>query len=511
MGHPSLSTAMRWLWLVTVVVFANASAQGQINAWTNGSANWEDPHWSLGAPPRAGQSIYLTNQGWKAVNITSTNSSQSLTVSSINLWADSSSFNALLMNFSGFSKPLTTGVLNIGTNGAVTPLHATLNVTGAITIDGALNEGASAQVNAGSVTVGTITTVSSTFGQVGFYNQTNGTLQITGNLSVGGRGSFNQFDGAQTNGGIVLAGFDPQRTAFGIASFYLSNGVVSTPSITLDYATFTQAGGTNEVKGNLNVSSGSHLSTYNLNGGLLLASNTLVSYTPGVFIQSGGIHIVTNELRISQPDNGSGYIENEGQLTAANIQVDTGAAFHHNGGSVSNTGLLTLGGQGSAWFEGTGGQQMGKLALGNFSSTLSLPGIGCVLRFANSSGVVWSNQAMLTIEHWNGSRLGGGQHQILFGTSAAGLTAQKLSQIQFHNPGVTTGTFSAAILSTGEIVPAPLLLTSRFSNALVIQWGNGATLQTATNVGGPYADVVGATSPYTNQLADPKRFFRLRN
>ncbi len=51
------------------------------------------------------------------------------------------------------------------------------------------------------------------------------------------------------------------------------------------------------------------------------------------------------------------------------------------------------------------------------------------------------------------------------------------------------------------------------SNAgpLVLQWNYGFRLQTATNASGPYADLIGATSLYTNQLTNsPQRFFRLR-
>ena len=169
--------------MLTVLLFASPPAYAQVNAWTNGSANWEDPHWTLGIPPRAGQAIYFTNQQWKAVAITSTNAAQSLSVSSINLWADTESFNALLLNYSGLGKPLTTVMLNIGTNAEVTPLDAALNVTGAMTINGALNQGEFSLVNAGSINVGTISTVSSTYGQVGRYNLTNGTIQIAGNVS----------------------------------------------------------------------------------------------------------------------------------------------------------------------------------------------------------------------------------------------------------------------------------------------------------------------------------------
>ena len=264
------------------------------------------------------------------------------------------------------------------------------------------------------------------------------------------------------------------------------------------------------MSGSVTVSSGSHLSTFILNGGVLSSSNTTIDFTPGLFMQSAGVHIVTNLLRVSHPDNGSGYIQTGGQLIAPNIQVNTGAAFHHDGGSVSNANLLTLGGQNSAWDEHTTGQQMGRLLLGDFASTLSLPSSACVLRFANSSGVVWSNQAMLTIEHWNGSRIGGGQHQIYFGSDSTGLAPRQIGQIQFHNPAGYSGLAPAIILSTGEIVPASLVQATRFGNALVLQFPAGATLQTSTNVTGPYTDIQ-ATNPYTNGLTDRLRFFRVKN
>ena len=47
--------------------------------------------------------------------------------------------------------------------------------------------------------------------------------------------------------------------------------------------------------------------------------------------------------------------------------------------------------------------------------------------------------------------------------------------------------------------------------SVVLQWNNGYTLQTATNAGGSYTDLIGATSLYTNQFTNsPQRFFRLR-
>jgi hypothetical protein len=44
----------------------------------------------------------------------------------------------------------------------------------------------------------------------------------------------------------------------------------------------------------------------------------------------------------------------------------------------------------------------------------------------------------------------------------------------------------------------------------VLQWSNAFTLQSAVNVGGPYTDVTGAASPYTNLFTNSQSYFRLR-
>jgi hypothetical protein len=44
----------------------------------------------------------------------------------------------------------------------------------------------------------------------------------------------------------------------------------------------------------------------------------------------------------------------------------------------------------------------------------------------------------------------------------------------------------------------------------VLSWTDSFTLQTATNVLGPFLDILNAVSPYTNSGSDPQRFFRLR-
>ena len=54
------------------------------------------------------------------------------------------------------------------------------------------------------------------------------------------------------------------------------------------------------------------------------------------------------------------------------------------------------------------------------------------------------------------------------------------------------------------------LEAAREGNDLILSWSNPAfTLLTGTNVTGVTNPVLGATSPYTNSIADPTRYFRL--
>jgi hypothetical protein len=252
-------------------------------------------------------------------------------------------------------------------------------------------------------------------------------------------------------------------------------------------------------------------------------SGTSYGAQHALFTQNGGTHIVTNLLRLSGPSPdflggndtpyfSSTYVLSNGVLNAPNIQMLTNAFFEHDGGTLATSGLLTLGH--ATWTENTAGQQFGQLLLSapaGTNASFSLPsGKTCTVRFANSSSVAWSNQVTFLVVNWNGSLNGGGNHQVYFGSNASGLSAQQLSQVMFKNPNGASGNFPARILSTGEIVPGQILLSQRSGNSLVLQWGSGSVLQSATNVAGPWQDVSGATSPYTVPFTGPQRFFRVR-
>ena len=147
---------------------------------------------------------------------------------------------------------------------------------------------------------------------------------------------------------------------------------------------------------------------------------------------------------------------------------------------------------------------------------------GAVLHFAKSSPVAW-NAGTLSITSWNGSASGGGADRIFFGSDATGLTAGQLAQIKWVNPLGSGDVTGAAILATGEIVPAATTPTTIGSPAivggqLVFQVVPGSPSQTsviqcATNLTAPvvWSSVqtnTGAFS-FTNAAALPASYYRV--
>ena len=134
--------------------------------------------------------------------------------------------------------------------------------------------------------------------------------------------------------------------------------------------------------------------------------------------------------------------------------------------------------------------------------------------FSNSAAMNWNQTCSLTVTNWNGSTNGGGSDQLLFGNNSSGLAPAQLRQIVFANPaGFPPGNYTATILPSGEIVPLPnpVISWQIMPGQLVINWAGQATLQSSTNVLGPYLDLSNAISPYTNNNSQsPYRFFRLR-
>src|SRR5689334_12052415 len=97
--------------LASFLLVTTASGQsGGANSWTKPSSGfWEEPNWSLGVLPNSSQSVFITNQNWKAVGITpstASNAPASMAVGSLTIRGAYDTFNTLLLQYVGTARPL---------------------------------------------------------------------------------------------------------------------------------------------------------------------------------------------------------------------------------------------------------------------------------------------------------------------------------------------------------------------------------------------------------------------
>lgn len=501
--------------VASLLTFNSTSVFAQDNSWINPtSGNWDDAtSWSLGALPNSSQSVMITNAGFKAVAIDSStpiNFPGSMTVSNLTIMSPTNGQNTLLMNYVGAGNPLVVGVssstpgsLFIDSTSAMVMYSSGLivnNVLGAnnarlggFEVDGTFTQSDSAEVVAGFLDLN------------GAYNLTNGQAFI-GTEFV--NGSFNQQGGTNEGSIIVNRGY-----------YDLNDGTVSGGTLALtNGASFNEYGGLNTNGGTIMTGTTNYLnnpvtSIYTLQEGIL--ETPFISMTGSSFNHNAGTNIV-GSLSISNAPGG--YVINSGLLTVNQI-VLSGSSFSDNGGTLTGTPNLAMGN--AYWSESHASMQLGQLQLlTSANAFLYLVANPCVLQFTDSSSIPWPSDGHLMIVDWAGSLNGGGSSQLIFGTSASGLTAQQLSQVQFFNPaGLPMATYPARILSNGEVVPNPnqvipasISFSPYAKTNIEMTWPSGWTLQSATNVAGPYTDITGATSPYlTNTTFPPQQFFRLRH
>jgi len=361
------------------------------------------------------------------------------------------------------------------------------------------------------------------------YTLNNGLLQ-TSNSVVNGYANFVQSGGMHSiDGPLVVQGYGARYYSAASASYQLNKGIIRSRSVTVKTASFSQSWDTtNQIDGDLLVGEDLFVggTSYRLSGGNLVTSNTVVagSYR-NTIVHNGGEHVVSGTLDLQQPiiyysgtiSDGIRYDFQLGYLAIHDIRVSTNSVFRHTGGRIYQTGTLTL--AGGTWHSEWGDHQLGalKLEASSTNSSLSLTTSSNVLRFASSAAAAWDPTAKLVIRNWRGALDGSGHHQVIFGDNSGGLTSAQLNQIRFLDPaGLPTGAYAAAILGIGEIVPLRptgpdrSITLQRTSALLRMEWPSGYTLQTATNIAGPFVDL-DTDSPYTvDPRAGPQRYFRFR-
>lgn len=303
-------------------------------------------------------------------------------------------------------------------------------------------------------------------GAVGWSLSACGQTNTPGDITVVGPNSYTQSDGTLIVGSVsVYSVPEYLKGGGGIlleATFTVAGGFMECSSMYID-GDYYQTGGTNCVSGDIVLND--YFAFFH-SAGFLCASNFDSS---AAFAQNvGGTVVITNELRLAGYGGQAGPYYGSGDLTVSNITLTHGTVFSFDGNSVNQSGILSVE-NGQLFFSGDGAYHLGRLQLNSgTNSAISFLSGPCVLHLAESTGMAWTNSAVLNIQTWTGSLYGGGQQRIIFGSDAGGLTSHQLSQIQFQNPaGLAPGNYPARILATGEVVPdtgAPLPLRLNLFN-----------------------------------------------
>jgi len=328
------------------------------------------------------------------------------------------------------------------------------------------------------------------------YHLNTGTLDCA-TLNISHYGYFLQAGGALVLGNRLDL-FDPSGPG---VRFELDGGEAFMPSLVVSNGgDYLQRSGTNEVTHDLTL----YNSAIAIYGGRVSTADLGIGEGARVY-QQGGLVEISDVLSITGNYNLEG-----GTLLVNGIYMRGTLNINNLNGTpvLTNSGLINFGG---VLAISASQSSMGQLGLST-NGTINLEASSLVVRFANSSALNWDANSRLVIQGWNGSNTGNGSNQVYFGNSSSGLTAAQMSQIQFS---IGSKLYAAKILATGEVVPdvatTPAVKWSSQGNELIITWPSSWTLQAATNVPGPYFDIPGATSPYTNGLSlEQQRFFRLR-
>ena len=127
-----------------------------------------------------------------------------------------------------------------------------------------------------------------------------------------------------------------------------------------------------------------------------------------------------------------------------NDRINNTAAVILNGGKIAFSGDVI---EGSS--PGTGALTLMDDSVIDFAFGNS------IINFANSTAAIWTGGKILSIYNWDGSTSGGGNDQIIFGTSnSTGLTPTQLGQVSFYTGGLGSSFLgNGQILANGEVVP----------------------------------------------------------
>ena len=259
----------------------------------------------------------------------------------------------------------------------------------------------------GTLTINGDMTLANQSGSLGFYDLSGGALTVNGNEYIGktGGGTFTQSSKSthEIFGDLFIDMSIPSGGTYNLnagvlkvhQNEYLGNDAGAIGIV-------NQADGTTHtVDNNLIVGSAAGSEgTYNLSGGDLATLCTIVGQDgKGTFTQSGGTNTVTNDLNIGQfADSNGNYDLSNGTLSVGrneNVGLDGVGAFTQSGGDNTVASGLIVGGNSTGTFFLTGGNvssgwfNAGVYGTGTFTQNgvSSTNTIGTFILGVNSTGV----------------------------------------------------------------------------------------------------------------------------
>jgi hypothetical protein len=459
-------------------------AETLINAWTNpASGNWEDLKWSLGTRPGPGQSIMVTNQGWKAVAIganTAQNFPQSMQIQDLQIASPVNSHNVLLMNFSGFQVPLQTTWLNVGSNSSVVVQSSSLE-TGFISLAGTFSQSDFSLVKVhGALEIWDPVQFASDVVPLAAYYLTNGTLSIDNGLEVGGgfrgSGQFVQYGGDNNIGGIAYVD-DHGHSASLFVNFQgeldiYGGQVTATNGIAVGFGDYANGAYFHQYGGNITADSIIN-GNYTLNGGIISGRMSVVAQNAyqrvdAYVLQTGGTNHAIS-LDIGQPNRYGGrgfYVLSNGVARVdSSVGLNGGQFSQYNGlntiisnlvirsteggydindahyllaGGTLSVGAITVQ---SATFEQTGGSNLiaGDIDVVGVPTPPSAFGPQ-VVSFTLGGGLLSARNLMVNAGYYSGFRQTAGSNQI----------TEKLT-LQGVSPGAFDYTLEGGTLAVKDI------------------------------------------------------------
>ncbi len=285
-----------------------------------------------------------------------------------------------------------------------------------------------------------------------------GTLTKTGSGTLYLVGEKTYSGGTVFAGGTVLV-FDHNRLGTGGLTFN-GGALRSNGNFEMTRATTLLAGG----------------GTLNIDTNFTVTQNGVIS-GEGNFNKSGGGSVVltaANTYTGATAVN-AGVLEARGSLNSSTALRINGGTFRFGASNIiANTAEVTIGA--GTLQVGNFSDALGKLAVTG-TATVDFNGtVGSTIAFADSRDKTWTGS--LTVLGWTGVVDGGGLERLMFGDGTGGLEQAQLDSIFFLNPsapGLAAGTYTAKMLSSGEVVPNVLIPEP--SAALLVVLGAGLAMR----------------------------------